>query len=153
MRIIDALDKDYIFPNLKSVDKKGVLEEMVIGIASKVDGIDAEKLQEILVEREKLGSTGIGYGVAIPHGKLKGLNHIIVSFGRSIKGVDFQSLDGKPSHLFFLIIAPEESTANHLKVLARISRLLQDASFRKRLMEAVLHDDIYKIIAEEDRKV
>ncbi|MBI5893846.1 MAG: PTS sugar transporter subunit IIA [Deltaproteobacteria bacterium] len=153
MRITDALNKDYILPNLKSNDKRGALEEMVNDIASKANGIDKDKLLEILVEREKLGSTGIGYGVAIPHGKIKGINHIIVSFGRSARGVDFQSLDSKPSHLFFLIIAPEDSTAGHLKVLARISRLLQDASFRKKLMEAPLRDDIYKIIAEEDKKV
>ncbi|MBI5894264.1 MAG: PTS sugar transporter subunit IIA, partial [Deltaproteobacteria bacterium] len=135
-----------------SNDKRGALEEMVNDIASKANGIDKDKLLEILVEREKLGSTGIGYGVAIPHGKIKGINHIIVSFGRSARGVDFQSLDSNPSHLFFLIIAPEDSTAGHLKVLARISRLLHDASFRKKLMEAPLRDDIYRIIAEEDKK-
>ncbi|MBI5683180.1 MAG: PTS sugar transporter subunit IIA [Deltaproteobacteria bacterium] len=153
MRIIDVLNKEYIIPNLKSNDKRGLLEEMASDIASKVNGIDTETLINVLVEREKLGSTGIGYGVAIPHCKIKGMNHIIVSFGRSIKGVDFQSLDGKASHLFFLIIAPEDSTASHLKILARISRLLHDASFRKKLMDASTPDDIYKIILEEDKKV
>ncbi|HBO83547.1 MAG: PTS fructose transporter subunit IIA [Deltaproteobacteria bacterium GWC2_42_11] len=153
MRIIDVLNRDFVIADLKSNEKQGVLEEMVSDIASKINGIDREMLLDVLLEREKLGSTGIGYGVAIPHGKMKGINHIIVTFGKSTKGVDFQSLDGKPSHIFFLIIAPEDSTASHLKVLARISRLLKESVFRDKLMSASLRDDIYKIIVDEDRKV
>lgn len=153
MRLTDVFSKEYIIPNLKSNDKKGVLEEMASDIASKVNSIDAKILTEVLLEREKLGSTGIGYGVAIPHGKLKGISHIIVSFGRSVKGVNFQALDGKTSHLFFLIIAPEDSTTAHLKILARISRILQDASFRKKLIDTSYMNDLYKIILEEDKKV
>ena len=153
MRIIDVLNRDFVIADLKSNEKQGVLEEMVSDIASKINGIDREMLLDVLLEREKLGSTGIGYGVAIPHGKMKGINHIIVTFGKSTKGVDFQSLDGKPSHIFFLIIAPEDSTASHLKVLARISRLLKESVFRDKLMSASLRDDIYKIIVDEYRKV
>lgn len=153
MRVIDVLKKECIIPSLKSMDKKGVLEEMSSDIASKMNGIKADVLLNALLERERLGSTGIGYGVAIPHCKIKGVHHIIVSFGKSEKGVDFQALDSKASHLFFLIIAPEDSTSGHLKILARVSRLLQDASFRKRLMETSIRDDMYKIILDEDRKV
>ena len=83
----------------------------------------------MLLEREKLGSTGIGYGVAIPHGKMKDLKKILVSFARSKRGVDFQATDEKPVHLFFLIVAPENSTASHLKVLSDISRILKESAF------------------------
>lgn len=153
MRIVDVLSQDCIIPELKAREKRDLLEEMVDDIASKVDGLDRERLLEVLLEREKLGSTGIGYGVAIPHGKLKGLNHIVVSFGRSLKGVEFQSLDERPAHLFFLIVAPEDSTATHLKILARISTLLKDATLRDRLLVASGREEIYRIIAEGDEKI
>lgn len=152
MKILDVLEKDYIIPELKSEDKRGVLEEMVDDLVSKTKELDKDTVLEVLLEREKLGSTGIGFGVAIPHGKLKDLNHLILSFGRSPKGIDFQSLDNKPSHLFFLILAPENSTTAHLKILARLSRLLKNPSFRKKLLEANSKEDIYKVIAEEDKR-
>ncbi len=152
MKILDVLEKDYIIPELKSEDKRGVLEEMVDDLVSKTKGLDKDTVLEVLLEREKLGSTGIGFGVAIPHGKLKDLNHLILSFGRSPKGIDFQSLDNKPSHLFFLILAPENSTTAHLKILARLSRLLKNPSFRKKLLEANSKEDIYKVISEEDKR-
>lgn len=152
MKILDILEKDFIIPELKNGDKRGVLEEMVNDLVSRVEGLDKETILEVLLEREKLGSTGIGYGVAIPHGKLRGLDRLIVTFGRSSKGVDFQSLDSKPSHIFFLILAPENSTTAHLKILARISRLLNDPIFRKRLLQSKTRDDIYSVIADEDRK-
>jgi PTS system nitrogen regulatory IIA component len=104
------------------------------------------------LEREKLGSTGIGDGIAIPHGKMKGIEELVTSFGRSIKGVDFESIDNKPTHLFFLLVAPENSAGVHLKALARISRLLKDSGFRNRLMEASDRQDLFRIIAEEDEK-
>lgn len=153
MRIVDVLSQDCIMPELKAKEKRDLLEEMVNDVASKVDGLDRERLLEVLLEREKLGSTGIGYGVAIPHGKLRGLNHIIVSFGRSLKGVEFQSLDERPAHLFFLIVAPEDSTATHLKILARISSLLKDATLRDRLLAASGREEIYRIITEGDEKI
>src|SRR6266436_2844827 len=94
----------------------------------------------------------LGEGVAIPHGKLAGLKRVIAAFGRSRQGVDFQSLDGKPTHLFFLLVAPEDSAGAHLKALARISRLLKDESFRQRLMSATTAADLYRTIREEDDK-
>lgn len=152
MKLVDVLNQDCIIANLKGSEKREVLEEMVEELSFKFDDVDREKLLEMLLEREKLGSTGIGYGVAIPHARLKGLNSIIVSFGRSLKGVEFQTMDERPAHLFFLIAAPEDSTATHLKILARISRLLKDVVFRKRLMEASTQEEIYNIIVEEDGK-
>ena len=104
----------------------------------------------VLLEREKLGSTGIGDGIAIPHGKLAGLDEILVAFGRSREGIAFEAMDGKPVHLFFFLMAPENSAGRHLKALAKISRMLKDAAFRENLLEAKTHDDLVRIIAEKD---
>jgi PTS system nitrogen regulatory IIA component len=103
-----------------------------------------------LLEREKLGSTGIGDGVAIPHGKLVNLEELIVSFGRSKEGVEFDAMDGKPAHIFFLLMAPEDTTGKHLKALAKISKMLKDSTFRKKLLEAKSKDELYMIIADKD---
>ena len=152
MRLIDILTQDCIVPDLKGRVKREVLEEMVAELTFKFAGLNKERLLEVILERERLGSTGIGYGVAIPHARLKGLNSVIILFGRSLSGVEFQALDERPAHLFFLIVAPEDSTTAHIKILARISRLLQDAVLRNRLMVASTQEEIYSIIAEEDRK-
>ncbi len=152
MRLADFLMKEHVMPSLDAEEKRELLDEMATELASKVRGLNRERLLEVLLDREKLGSTGIGYGVAIPHGKLKGVDGIIVAFGRSKKGVDFHSMDNRPVHLFFLIVAPENSTATHLKILASISRLLRDKAFRKRLMKASDQEELYSIIAEEDKR-
>jgi PTS system nitrogen regulatory IIA component len=106
----------------------------------------------VLLDREKLGSTGIGEGIAIPHGRLKKLKNFFISFGRSIKGVDFDSIDHHPSQLFFLVMAPENSAVDNLKLLGRIVSLLKDTSFKKRLMEAPSRKELFQIISEEDEK-
>jgi len=153
MRVTDVLNEDCVMPDLGAQEKRGVLDEMAEGLASRVDGLDREKLLEVLLEREKLGSTGIGCGVAIPHAKIKGIDAIAVAFGRSKKGVDFHSMDGKPVHLFFLIVAPENSTVAHLKILAGISRLLKDNGFREKLIRASNGEDIYRMIEEEEKRI
>ena len=153
MRLIDILTQDCIVSDLKGRVKREVLEEMVAEVTFKFADLNKERLLEVILERERLGSTGIGYGVAIPHARLKGLNSVIILFGRSLSGVEFQALDERPAHLFFLIVAPEDSTTAHIKILARISRLLQDAVLRNRLMVASTQEEIYSIIAEEDRKL
>ena len=152
MRLEDFLSQDMVTPDLSAEDKRGVLEEMVDKLVGKVDDLDRDHLIELLLAREKLGSTGIGYGVAIPHAKLDGVDRTLVTFGRSAGGIDFQSMDDKPAHLFFLIFAPEGATTVHLKVLARISQLLKDASFREKLMNAPSREELYRIIIESDRK-
>jgi PTS system nitrogen regulatory IIA component len=102
------------------------------------------------MERENLGSTGIGDNVAIPHGKLPNINNLYLCFGRSLKGVNFDSMDGKPTHLFFLLMAPENSIGLHLKTLAKISRMLKNSTFRRNLMEAKDTEDIMKLLVAED---
>ncbi len=153
MKITDILDKNSIIEELTSQDKKGVLEELVSVLVENGRLADKEKTVEILLERERLGSTGIGNGVAIPHGKVNEIEDIICSFGRNREGIDFQAIDEKPTHLFFLLLAPEKSTSENIeniKALARLSRLSEDARFRERLMEANSKEEIYRIIAEED---
>ena len=105
---------------------------------------------EVLLERERLGSTGIGDGIAIPHGKLKDLDQLALSFGRSTAGVDFESMDGKPAHLFFLLVAPENCAGIHLRALAKIARLLKNSAVRKRLASVGTQDEIYAVLQEDD---
>ncbi len=151
MNIQDMLKKEFIIEDLKSKTKQEVLVELADVFLGDDTDIDKSTVIEVLLEREKLGSTGIGDGIAIPHGKLAGLEDLVVSFGRSHRGVDFDSLDGRPVHIFFLLMAPENSAGQHLKALARISRMLKDVSFRESLVKAESAENIYNLIVEKDR--
>jgi PTS system nitrogen regulatory IIA component len=150
MKICDFLKIETILPDLQAQNKKGILEELV-SPASEIAEVDQEYLVKVLMEREQLGSTGIGGGIGIPHGKLKEIDTLVLGFGLSRDGVDFESLDGQPTHIFFLLITPEDSTGLHLKLLARISRILKDDPFKTRLLKATSGDEIYRIIQEEDK--
>ncbi len=132
MKILDVLHKDAILTDLKALDKKGVLEELVTPVA-RIAGVNHDYLVKVLMERERLGSTGIGEGVGIPHGKLKALASLVLGFGLSRTGVDFESMDGRPTHIFFLLVTPENSTGLHLKLLARISRILKNDLFSNKM--------------------
>jgi len=151
MKILEVLRKEAILEDLVSTDKKGILEELVAPVA-KVANVSEKGLVEVLLDRERLGSTGIGGGVGIPHGKLKNLDNIVLGFGLSRKGVDFESMDGKLTHVFFLLVTPENSTGLHLKMLARISRLLKDESFKEQLINAACQEEIFSIIQEADEE-
>jgi nitrogen PTS system EIIA component len=150
MRIMDILPKRSIIPDLKGKTKKQVLEELIEALLKEKPELDRERLMAVLLERERLGSTGIGDGIAIPHGKLKDLDQLVLSFGKSALGVDFESMDGKPVHLFFLLVAPENCTGIHLRALARIARLLKNTPVRKRLASVGTQDEIYAVIQQED---
>ncbi len=150
MKITEMLRKEFILEELKAGNKRDVLAELVAVFAKGGGRIDPEATLQVLLEREKLGSTGIGDGIAIPHGKLAGLDEMVIAFGRSREGIDFEAMDGKPAHLFFLLMAPVNSSGQHLKALARISRMLKDGVFRRNLLEAKRHDDLVRIIAEKD---
>ena len=150
MKIIDLLAPRRILPNLQAVNKRGVLEEMAAVLVSCHDEINVANVLEVLLERERLGSTGIGDNIAIPHGKVPKLSRMLLAFGRSLKGVDFDSMDGKPSHLFFVLLAPVNSTGLHLKALAKISRMLMSQVFRDSLMGSDGAEDILRLIAEKD---
>lgn len=151
MKILEVLKQEAIIADLKASNKKAILEELIVPVAS-IAGIDQEKLVRVLLERERLGSTGIGNGIGIPHGKLKELEELVIGFGLSRKGVDFESIDGQPAHIFFVLMTPENSTGLHLKLLARISRILKNDSFRERLLTAADREEIYNIIKGEDEE-
>ena len=152
MRIDDFLAEDMVVAALEGRKKDDVIEELAEVVSKHHLEIDHWKLVGALQDRERLNSTALGEGVAIPHGRLPGVKRVVAAFGRSPQGVDFNSLDGKPTHLFFLLVAPEDSAGAHLKALARISRLLKDDSFRSRLMQADDAASLYRIIREEDAK-
>ena len=151
MKILDVMSKEAIIDDLKSQNKKGILEELVVPLAGKT-GLNADELVRVLMERERLGSTGIGGGIGIPHGKIKDLESLVLGFGLSRKGIDFESIDGEPTHIFFVLITPEDSTGLHLKLLARISRILKNDHFKERLMNAADQDEIFDIIKQEDEE-
>ena len=151
MKILDVLHEETILVDLQAKDKKGILEELVAPVAE-FSNVNQEDLVKVLLERERLGSTGIGGGIGIPHGKMKDLESLVLGFGLSRKGVDFESLDGKPAHIFFLLVTPENSTGLHLKLLARISRILKNEPFKDRLLGAADRDEIFSIIKEEDEE-
>ena len=152
MNIGDALREACVIADLAGETKEEVLMELVSALQQEGLVRDATEAVKVILERERLGSTGIGDGVAIPHGKMKGLDTILCAFGRSKKGVQFGSVDRQPVHIFFLLLAPEETTGLHLKMLSRISRILRDASFRNKLVEQAGADRLYRDIVEEDRK-
>lgn len=152
MKLSELLDEDNIITELKAGDKKGVLEELVEAVIRREASIDKHSLVKVLLERERLGSTGIGDGVAIPHGKYPGIAQPLISFGRSREGLDFESMDGQPAHLFFLLVAPENSANIHLKVLATIARILKNSAFRRALMAARSGEEIYEKIIQYDEE-
>lgn len=150
MKVTDILRRESVIAELKATGKQEVIRELV-GVLP-MEKLDPDRVVQVLMDRERLGSTGIGDGVAIPHGKLPELDSLMAAFGRSSKGVEFESLDGNPTHLFFLLVAPENSAGVHLKALARISRLFKDGQFRRALMGARDGQELYRSLLEEDEK-
>jgi nitrogen PTS system EIIA component len=151
MKIVEFLRPDAVIASLSGQTAQAVLSELCQPLAAERRA-DVQKLLETLLEREKLGSTGIGEGVAIPHGKVPSLPGLMASFGRSPAGVDFRAIDGRPTHLFFTLFAPENSAGAHLKALARISRIFKNPAFRDAIMKAGDAPEIYRLIEAEDAK-
>jgi nitrogen PTS system EIIA component len=152
MKIVDLIRREMVVPELKATEKRGILEELAAYMASRHPKIDRATLARVLIEREQLASTAIGEGVAIPHGKLGAMAEIVACLGRATCGVDFDSMDGQPTFLFFVLVAPESSTGAHLKALARISRVFKDPEFRRRLLAAPDTESMYQVVADEDAK-
>jgi PTS system nitrogen regulatory IIA component len=153
MKLAEIFNPQLIISDLKAHDKKGVLEELSQVITEQNPSLNKRSLLQVLLERERLGSTGIGDGIALPHGKLAELSNLLISFGRSTNGLDFDSIDEQPAYLFFLLLAPENSAGMHLTALAKISRMLKDANFRQRLMGAKSSKEIYKVITDMDEEL
>ncbi|WP_319760723.1 fructose PTS transporter subunit IIA [Maridesulfovibrio sp.] len=146
MNISDNLAKDLVVYELQATDKGGVLEEMVSTLKDAGLDIDVENSLKVLNDREKLGTTGIGDGIAIPHGKLDSIEEIVVVVGRSSAGVDFESLDMQPCKIFFMVLAPEQGAGTHLKVLAQISRQLKDEAFRQAFIETGDKEELLRLL-------
>jgi PTS system nitrogen regulatory IIA component len=153
MKLSEILKPEFIISDLKAHDKKGVLEELSAVITDQEPSLNKGYLLQVLLERERLGSTGIGEGIALPHGKVRKLDRLLMSFGRSREGLRFDSIDDQPAYLFFLLVAPENSAGAHLQALAKISRILKDSNFRKQLLDAKSKEEIYRIIVEKDEEL
>jgi len=152
MTITDILTPERVIPELGSTTKEGVLQELAGLLAGQIPQATPDKLVSVLRERERLNSTAIGDGIAIPHGRLSGTRSVVAGFARSMQGVDFDSVDRQPTHLFFVLIAPDDAAAMHLKALARISRLLKDKAFREHLLGLRTREELYNAIVAEDAK-
>lgn len=154
MKIMDFLSKKAIITDIKSTKKEDVIKELVDALVNSqdIEKRSRNKLVEALMSREALGSTAIGQGIAIPHAKSDCVDKLVAAFGLAKKGVDFDSLDGEPAYIFFLLVAPQDSAGPHLKALARISRLLKDKYFRDTLRNCEDDKAVVKVIAQEDEK-
>ncbi|HZH03986.1 MAG TPA: PTS sugar transporter subunit IIA [Myxococcaceae bacterium] len=152
MKIIEFLSPDAVIAQLSARSKPELLQEMGRLIARAHPPADPARLVEVLEERERLGSTGIGEGVAIPHGKLAGLPGLVAAFGVSKGGLDFNAVDGKPTYLFFTLVAPENSAGMHVKALALIARLFRNPRLREAVLRAESAEAIYQLISQEDAK-
>jgi PTS system nitrogen regulatory IIA component len=149
MKIVEFLRPDAVIANLGAASAQAALGELCRPLCATYK-LDPQRLLDTLLDREKLGSTGIGEGVAIPHGKVAGLPALVASFGRAPQGIDFRAIDGRPTHLFFTLIAPENSAGAHLKALARISRIFKNPAFRDAIMKASGPEEIFRLIETED---
>lgn len=153
MKLSEFLDKKCVIPDLKANTKIGVLQELADHVTEIHTNLRSEKVSEVLIEREKLCSTAVDKGVAIPHGKIGGISGIITAFGRSRKGIDFDSLDEKATHLFMLILTPENTSGLHIKLLARTSVILKQSDTRSNLLKAESREELYNLLVEEDEKL
>jgi nitrogen PTS system EIIA component len=147
MNLAEYIEKKQVIAELSARTKNEVLAELIEPLIKMRPSLIQDKVFDVLLTREYLGTTGIGDGVAIPHGKIEDLDEVLIVAGRSRQGIDFASLDHKPAHIFFLVLAPEKSAGKHLKILAFISRLLQDHSFKESFMRAESRDELWNLIA------
>lgn len=149
MKVVDFLSPAAVVPDLRGQSRDEVMLELADAVG-RAESIDAEEIVRVLLARERLGSTGIGEGVAIPHGTLPGLRRLVAAFGRSRGGVNFDAIDGKNTHLFFVLLTPENAVG--LQALARVSRLVRDVEFRRSLMFAEDSDALFRVLQEEEAR-
>jgi PTS system nitrogen regulatory IIA component len=150
MKLTDILNPAACVVDMTARTKKEALRELSGALASAFDGLDANELLGLLLERENLGTTAMGDGVAIPHARLESLDRLLAGYGRSRSGIDFDAIDGKPTHLFFLLVAPGKEGSAHLLTLARLSRLLAKPDFRTRLLEVDTTEELMAAFEEEE---
>jgi fructose-specific phosphotransferase system IIA component len=151
MKLGDILKENLIKIPLEKTDKKEIILEMIDTMAAAGKIQDREKVMQSVLEREQMMSTGIGNGVAIPHGKSQAVQELVVALGIASQDVNFEALDGKPVRIVFMLVGPENSSSIHIKMLSRISRLLNQAVFRKKLTESLSNTDAMNLIVEEEK--
>ena len=144
----DLVTQTGVIAALKAQSKKQLLQELAHR-AAQITGLAERTIFETLLERERLGTTGVGHGIAIPHGKLAGLDDILVCFGRSREGVDFDAIDNRPVHLFVLLLSPAATATEYLRALAGISRMLKHNGNRERLFDSISKEEILALFAGE----
>lgn len=152
MKLNEILVREACVVDMKARTKKEALRELSEVLAGSVKGLNGAGLLDMLLEREKLGTTAMGDGIAIPHARIEALDRLLASFGRSRQGVDFDSVDGKPTHLFFLLVAPGREGSAHLLTLARLSRMLSSPEFRSKLLDVESNDDFFRVLEEEESR-
>ncbi len=146
------IDEQCVIANLKSSDKEGVLRELAEAVHHRCPQVDIEKMVDVLLEREQVGSTGVGNEVAIPHAKLANLEQLLLCLGRSQKGIPFDAVDKRPVHIFIMILSPKEMAAEYLQTLARVSRLLKNREWRNRLRHAGSAAEMVSLFTAADRE-
>lgn len=150
MKLIEHLRPDLVIPALRGQSKSEIVFELASHLAATQFDIDASSLTQALLDREALGSTALSNDIAIPHCKCKAATRLHLCLGRSLQGVPFGATDGRPTHLFFLLVAPETLTGLHLKALAKICHLCKDSEFRARLMTAPSATEMFYVLEQED---
>lgn len=150
MKLSKFCDESLVVFNLKAGGKNDVIGELVNLVSSSNMVKDSDQLLKDVIDRENLVTTGVGYGVAFPHAKTRAVKGIVIAFGRSEKGIEFDAMDHKPVHLFFLIAAPEDAIGAHLNVMARLSYLMKSEKNRQKLMEASSPGDVLALIDNVD---
>lgn len=153
MKLGELIKDGLIFDNLSSSSKEEALDELATLIASQLDGVSQSDISSVLKVRERLGSTGTEDGIAIPHGKLSKLETTVVALARSTKGIDFDSRDKKPAKIFAVLLAPEHEVTTHLKLLARLSRLLSSKTLRDNIISAKNASEICRVLKSEDERI
>jgi fructose PTS system EIIBC or EIIC component len=151
MKVYELLDTKNILTEFKSENKDDVINELVDLLKGDERVSDLEEIRKCVFEREEKMSTGVGKGFAIPHGKTNSVTDILAAFGKSEKPIDYNSLDGEPVHLVFLLIGKENLLAKHIKLLSRISRMMNNEEFRRRLVQAESKESILKLFQDEEQ--
>ena len=152
MKVFELLDERFILTDFNSDDKENVINEL-IDLYKESDKVnDIEKVRTAILDREKIMSTGVGKGFAIPHGKTNAVNDVIAAFGKTTRDIDYDALDGNPVHLVFLLVGRDDMVSKHIKLLSRISRLMNKDEFRERLVNSNSKEEIINIFKEEEEQ-
>ena len=150
MKVLDLLNKDCIVADLQGQTKEDVINELINLFKDDSKVIDLEKVRDAVLEREKIMSTGVGKGFAIPHGKTNAVSDILAAFGKTTRPIEYDSLDGHPVYLVFLLVGKDNLVSKHIKLLSRISRMMNKDEFREKLIQAKTSDEILEIFRKEE---